>query len=73
VRYREIGDLLAQALEAHRAGNPALHRGWIARLLKDYYDPMYDYQLNSRKELIVFRGDRAAVRDYLLSTTTVTA
>jgi tRNA 2-selenouridine synthase len=34
-------------------------------LLVDYYDPMYDYQLRSRSDLIVFRGDRAAVRDWL--------
>ncbi|WP_461481673.1 tRNA 2-selenouridine(34) synthase MnmH [Porticoccus sp.] len=65
VRYREIGELLEQALTAHRAGDPELHRGWIEPLLVDYYDPMYDYQLSSRTDLIVFRGDRAVVRDYL--------
>ncbi|MGJ8686814.1 MAG: tRNA 2-selenouridine(34) synthase MnmH [Spongiibacteraceae bacterium] len=69
VRYREIGELLAQALTAHRNGDPEQHRGWIERLLVDYYDPMYDYQLSSRSDSIVFRGDRAAVRDYLGNTT----
>lgn len=63
--YREISDLLELALMAHREGDPEQHRGWIERLLVDYYDPMYDYQLNSRTDLIVFRGDRAAVRDWL--------
>lgn len=70
VRYREIGELLERALCAHRTGNPEQHRDWIARLLEDYYDPMYDYQLSSRADLIVFRGDRAAVRDYLASSKT---
>ena len=65
VVYREISDLLEQALKAHREGDPEQHRGWIERLLVDYYDPMYDYQLSSRSDLIVFRGDRAAVRDWL--------
>ncbi|MEZ5528420.1 MAG: tRNA 2-selenouridine(34) synthase MnmH [Porticoccaceae bacterium] len=65
VRYSEIGEQLASALASHRNGDPEQHRGWIERLLVDYYDPMYDYQLSTRVELIVFRGDRAAVRDYL--------
>lgn len=65
VRYSEIGEQLAAALASHRNGDPDQHRGWIERLLVDYYDPMYDYQLSTRAELIVFRGDRTAVRDYL--------
>ncbi|MBY4675206.1 tRNA 2-selenouridine(34) synthase MnmH [Marinobacterium arenosum] len=69
VRYRDIGELLVRALAAHRDGRPALHRDWIRRLLVDYYDPMYDYQLSKRAERIVFRGDRAAVRDILSSKT----
>jgi tRNA 2-selenouridine synthase len=65
VVYGEISNLLEQALNAHRKGDPEKHRGWIERLLVDYYDPMYDYQLRSRSDLIVFRGDRAAVCDWL--------
>ncbi|MEJ2443874.1 MAG: tRNA 2-selenouridine(34) synthase MnmH [Exilibacterium sp.] len=67
VRYHQINDLLDQALAAHRQGNPDLHRAWIQQLLVNYYDPMYDYQLSKRQELIVFRGDRAAVRDYIVA------
>ncbi len=65
VRYRQIGELLARALEMHRRGNPEPHRDWIHRLLVEYYDPMYDYQLRKREPLVAFRGDRAAARDYL--------
>jgi len=68
VRYREIGEMLEDALAAHRRGDPEQHHGWIERLLVDYYDPMYDYQLSSRTDSIVFRGDQAAVRGYLTST-----
>ncbi len=66
VGYREIGAQLAQALDSHRNGNPEPHRDWIRRLLVDYYDPMYDYQLGKRAARVKFRGDRAAIRDYLL-------
>ena len=41
------------------------HAVWIAALLSDYYDPMYDYQLEKKTERIVFRGDYDSVRDYL--------
>ena len=41
------------------------HEAWIEYLLREYYDPMYDYQLNKKSERIVFRGERGAVMDYL--------
>ncbi|HAU01897.1 MAG TPA: tRNA 2-selenouridine(34) synthase MnmH, partial [Porticoccaceae bacterium] len=34
---------------------------------QDYYDPMYIYQLEKRKERVVFRGDRSAVMEWLAS------
>ncbi len=67
VRYREIADLLDKALAAHRKGDSGLHLEWIRQLLVNYYDPMYDYQLSKRTDLIVFRGDRDAVGEYLRS------
>lgn len=67
VRYREISGLLEAALAAHRQGDPTRHRELIRLLLVEYYDPMYDYQLSKRRELVTFSGDRAAVQDYLAS------
>ncbi len=49
-RYQAISTQLQQALEAHRQGDPEPHRGWIERLLVDYYDPMYDYQISKCTE-----------------------
>jgi tRNA 2-selenouridine synthase len=43
------------------------HKGWIRLLLGEYYDPMYDYQLKNRSELIVFTGDISAVTEYLVN------
>ena len=37
-------------------GDVSLHRDWIAALLTDYYDPMYEYQLGKRSGKILFRG-----------------
>jgi tRNA 2-selenouridine synthase len=64
--YRRILGLL-EAAWAHqeRTGDPTEHRIWIGELLERYYDPMYDYQIERKQERIVFRGDAAAVRDYL--------
>lgn len=67
-RYQQLEKTLQQALERQLTDDPAageLHRQWIRVLLRDYYDPMYDYQLSQKADLIVFRGPPAAVQDYL--------
>ncbi len=66
VRYQQLKDLLGRALEAHRVrGDTSLHREWIERLLVDYYDPMYDYQISKKTDRVVFQGNRADVLAYL--------
>lgn len=66
VRHAELAALLGHALQRQREhGDVAAHRGWIAGLLRHYYDPMYDYQRQAREARVVFRGDRAAVMDFL--------
>jgi tRNA 2-selenouridine synthase len=65
-RYAQLSALLDQALARQSEnGETGLHRGWIEVLLRDYYDPMYAYQQQSRAARIVFRGDRAAVTEWL--------
>ncbi|HMQ21237.1 MAG TPA: tRNA 2-selenouridine(34) synthase MnmH [Planctomycetota bacterium] len=62
-RYEEIAKMLADALQKHRQrGEVDAHRRWIERLLVEYYDPMYDYQLATTAARIAFRGDADAVR-----------
>ncbi len=41
------------------------HRDWIKILLQEYYDPMYDYQIDKKKERVVFRGGADEVLSYL--------
>lgn len=65
-RHQQLMGLLDAAFQAPaEAAALDLHREWIAALLRDYYDPMYRFQKNSRAGRIVFAGDRAAVLDFL--------
>lgn len=59
-------NLLDDALAIHgQTGNVDRHRDWIALLLHDYYDDMYNYQLSRKQERIVFTGEADAVREFL--------
>jgi tRNA 2-selenouridine synthase len=63
--YKEIKELFLNALkEQELHNNLELHKVWIEHLLTIYYDPMYEYQL-SKKSNIVFRGSEAEVIEYL--------
>ncbi|MCY1282436.1 tRNA 2-selenouridine synthase [compost metagenome] len=65
-RYQRLAALLRQALdEQQRSAAVDRHRAWIAALLREYYDPMYAYQRESKAARIEFAGDHAAVLDYL--------
>lgn len=66
-RHRQLIDIMDVALEQQRRHeNRDNHKSWIRILLQEYYDPMYDYQLQRKAERIIFRGDREAVHDYLV-------
>ena len=60
VRYTEVKALMDQAFNAGATAWP-LHRRWIVRLLNDYYDPMYDYQLAGKADRVCMRGDAAEI------------
>jgi tRNA 2-selenouridine synthase len=65
---QQVRNLLEQAHEQQiRSGSSALNKQWIELLLSDYYDPMYDYQIEKKRDSIVFTGDAAAVLGYLQS------
>lgn len=67
VRYRDLSAILEIAISEHREGNPHAHKSWIEILLRDYYDPMYDYQLESKERRVVFSGSFDDVAAYLQS------
>ena len=56
--YSALHDLMEDALSAQMNGEgDDAHALWIRKLLTDYYDPMYAYQLAKRQERVVFRGN----------------
>ncbi len=65
-RLESIRNKLATAHEhQRRTGDASAHHRWIEQLLQDYYDPMYDYQIDRKREQIVFRGGTDEVLGYL--------
>ncbi len=58
-KYGQIRTMMEQALnhnDPEESGS--LHRQWIRSLLCDYYDPMYDYQMNKKLNRVIYRGSR---------------
>ncbi len=51
--------------EAFKLNKKILHKEWIQKILINYYDPMYKYQLNKRKDLVLFEGNYEDVKDYI--------
>lgn len=57
-RYALLKSTMESALELQRSsGELGGHDKWIQALLKDYYDPMYDYQLSQKEGRVVVKGD----------------
>jgi tRNA 2-selenouridine synthase len=65
-RYQRLQAIMQAALdEQQRSGAIDLHRGWVEGLLREYYDPMYAYQRESKGARIEFVGEQAEVIAYL--------
>lgn len=64
-RYEQIRSMLESALDAQQAGDPTQHRDWIRCLLRDYYDPMYEWQWQRHQERVVFKGSAQAVQQWV--------
>ncbi len=57
-RHQELRQVMEQALQEQKEQNISTrHREWIRILLRDYYDPMYEYQLEQKAGRIVARGN----------------
>jgi len=65
-RHARLVKMFDAACEAQRqADDIDAHRDWIAFLLRDYYDPMYRYQLSRNPRPVIFRGEADAIRAWL--------
>ena len=65
-RYKELLKVLNNAIEKHQKSNDlSEYDPLIESLLVNYYDPMYNYQINKKKNRIIFQGNSSAVFEYL--------
>ncbi|PHS20391.1 MAG: tRNA 2-selenouridine(34) synthase MnmH [Kangiella sp.] len=66
VGLKEMMDLIERAIENQRKNDDlSLHKNWIIYLLKNYYDPMYEYQVGKKMERVIFKGNTSAVSEYI--------
>lgn len=65
-RHKQVCNLFENAVnEQTRSGNLDAYKEWVEYLLREYYDPMYDYQIEKRSDQIDFRGSSEEVLSYL--------
>ncbi len=65
-RHKEVCAIFVNAVdEQKRSGSLDAYKAWAEYLLREYYDPMYDYQIQKRSQQIIFRGSNQEVLEYL--------
>ncbi len=65
-RHARLRREMIQAIARHRvSGDRECFRPIIRALLFDYYDPMYDYQIEKKRHRILFEGGADAVLAFL--------
>ena len=65
-RYKILYKIFDDALEVQKtSGSLQAYKEWIVYLLVEYYDPMYDYQIEKNKEKIIFRGSASEIETFL--------
>lgn len=62
--YSEIKYLMENAFYNNEE---ELHKEWILMILLNYYDKMYNYKLDMRKDFIVYKGTSESCKDYINS------
>jgi len=67
-RHKVVCGLFQEALDEQvKNGSLELYKIWIEYLLKEYYDPMYDYQIQKNESKILFRGNSEEIIAYIAS------
>ena len=66
VRYQKVRKQMQKAIKQHlQTGSLDGFIPVVNTLLVDYYDPMYDYQIEKKKERIIFQGNFDEVLAYI--------
>ena len=67
-RYYDLKNDLNLALKNFLNNNDnSYFIGIIEKLLTEYYDPMYSYQISKKKDRIIFSGNFQEVKEFLIS------
>ena len=67
LRHKRLLEIFDAAWhQQQHSGTLEAYKPWIVYLLEEYYDPMYDYQIERNANRIVFRGEEDAVLSYLM-------
>ena len=62
VRYKALSAQAASGLDQYfGTGSKTAIESLIEQLLIHYYDPMYDYQINKKKDRIIFQGNETEI------------
>lgn len=65
-RYKIIDQIMRDAIQCQLSNDDdSAHKTWIKKLLTDYYDPMYDYQLTKKNERVIFQGSNTEITEFL--------
>jgi tRNA 2-selenouridine synthase len=63
--YHRALELLESAMDKHEnLDDVSGYEEFIEILLRDYYDPMYDYQLSKKLERVTFKGSAKEIRNW---------
>ncbi|MGB7402244.1 MAG: tRNA 2-selenouridine(34) synthase MnmH [Arcobacter sp.] len=66
MRHKVLKELFSDAIKVQEETESLEeYKYWIAYLLKEYYDPMYKYQLDKNKDKILFKGSASEIINYL--------
>jgi tRNA 2-selenouridine synthase len=67
-RYNKLNDIMKTAIDQQQSqGEVSGHSDWIECLLVEYYDPMYEYQLEKKQQRVEFIGDYQQVLEWAQS------
>ena len=65
--YKLMAALMEEALRIQfECGETSGHDAWISAMLRDYYDPMYAYQLKKQPNKITFQGNYEEVLEWAI-------
>jgi tRNA 2-selenouridine synthase len=66
-RYKIVCQIFDDAFSIQKKSTSLeKYKEWISYLLVEYYDPMYDYQIEKNRDRIIFRGSSEEIEVFLL-------